>query len=314
MTERTRGLLLGALASVLWSSVFVAARYVVTVRGVDPYYTAALRFGSGALVAVLYLLLAGRGPRLVRATAEVGWMVLLGAIGIFGMGTLVFLSAALTTSINGALLLNTNAIFIAVFALLVGERVPRIRFLGLVTGLAGCALIVLSGASAQSHPVVNNALGSLAALGGAVLWALYTVLGKRLSREYGGPEVAAGTLVFGGLMLAVVALLRRPALGLELPEALAALYLGIFPTAIAMLVWYRALELIDASVLGPTQYLAPLGSTLLGWALLGEPLSSRFLIGAGAILIGVYLATRPAADTPAPAAGGEGGPRADSNR
>jgi len=46
-------------------------------------------------------------------------------------------------------------------------------------------------------------------------------------------------------------------------------------------------------VLGPTQYVAPLGSTLLGWLLLGEPLSLSFLVAAVAILVGVYLATRP---------------------
>ncbi|MCD6360423.1 MAG: DMT family transporter [Armatimonadetes bacterium] len=293
MSDHTRGILLGLLASVLWSSVFVAARYVTYVRGVDPYYTAALRFGSGALVAALYFAVTGRFSRLLRASAALGSMVLLGAIGIFGMGILVFISASLTTSINSALLLNTNAIFIAVFALFVGERVPRIRFLGLVIGLAGCAMIVLSSAPAQTYPVLNNALGSLAALGGAVCWALYTVLGKRVSRRYGGPEVATGTLIFGSLMLAVVAAVRNPALGLEWPEALATLYLGVFPTALAMLVWYRALELVDASVLGPTQYIAPLGATLLGWWLLGEPLSVTFVGAAVAIIAGVYLATRP---------------------
>ncbi len=294
MSDRTRGLILGTIASVLWASVFVAARYLTHVRGVDPYYTAALRFGSGAIVAVAYLLATGKGPKLMRATRALGWMSLLGFIGIFSMGILVFISASLTSSINSALILNANAIFIAVFSVLIGERVPGIRFLGLIVGLAGCGLIVLGSAPEQTFAVADNLLGSLAALGGALCWALYTVLGKRSVRQYGGPEIAAGTLVFGGLMLVIVVLVRQPALGLEWPEAAASLYLGVFPTAIAMLMWYRALELVDANVLGPTQYVAPIGATLLGWGLLGEAPGVTF-IGAGiAIIVGVYLATRPA--------------------
>ncbi len=93
-------------------------------------------------------------------------------------------------------------------------------------------------------------------------------------------------------MLAVVALIKTPDFSLRLPEALASLYLGVVPTAIAMLLWYRALELVDASVLGPTQYLAPIGATLLGWGLLGETPNWTFAVAALAIVIGMYLATR----------------------
>lgn len=296
MSDRNRGLLYGVIASALWSSVFVAARYVTVIRGVDPYYTAALRFGLGAVVATVYLLAAGKARRLLSARRDVGWMILLGGIGIFGMGELVFISSTLTSSINSALLLNANAVFIAVFALFVGERVPGIRFAGLLIGLVGCALIVFGSASPQAYPPVNNLLGSLAALGGAVCWALYTVLGKRVVRRHGGPEVATATLILGALMLAVVALLRTPDFTLRLPEALVSLYLGVVPTAIAMLLWYRALELVDASVLGPTQYIAPIGATLLGWWLLGEEPNWTFAVAALAIVIGMYLATRSALD------------------
>ncbi len=305
MTERTRGLLLGLVASALWASVFVAARYATTTRGVDPVLTAALRFSVGAGVAVLYMAIAGRWRRMARATEEIGGLAALGAVGIFGMGLLVFVSASLTTSINGALILNANAIFIAVFALFVGERVPLVRFLGLFIGLAGCAIIVLGRTPPQELPVASNLLGSLAAVGGAICWAAYTVAGKRYVRRWGGVETSTITLVMGAVMLIAMALARRPNLSLQLPEALAVIYLGVFPTAIAMLMWYRALELVDASVLGPTQYIAPIGSTLLGWALLGEPVSASFVAGAIVIVAGVYLATRATPDEAADRAGGE---------
>lgn len=294
MSDRAKGLLLGLIASALWSSVFVAARYATAARQVDPILTAAMRFSIGAAAAVLYLLIIGRWGRLMRATRDLVPLTGLGAVGIFGMGVLVFISSSLTTSINGALILNGNAIFIGIFALFLGERVPPLRFVGLIIGLAGCAIIVIGRTPPQQLPVINNVLGSLAALGGAICWAAYTVAGKRYVRRHGGPETAAITLVAGAVMLIIAALARRPELALGAPEWLAIAWLGIFPTTVAMLMWYAALELVDASVLGPTQYIAPPLATVLGWGLLDEPLTWTFVAGALAVVIAVWLATRPA--------------------
>lgn len=296
MSNHTRGVLLGLLASACWGTTFVAARYVTYVRDIDPIYTAALRFGIGALVACAYLAATGRLRGLMKAASDLGGMAMLGAIGIFGMGVLVFVSARYTTSINSSLIMNSNAIFIAVLALMAGERVPAVRFVGLVLGLAGCAAIVMGEAPPQPLPAPNNVLGCLAAVGGAACWAAYTVLGKPYVRRHGGLVVATGALIFGALMLTVLAVARQPLPSLEWPEAAAAAFMGIVPTALAMLVWYRALELVDASVLGPTQYLAPVGSSMLGWWLLGESIGWSFLGGAVGVLIGVYLATKPVAD------------------
>ena len=38
--------------------------------------------------------------------------------------------------------------------------------------------------------------------------------------------------------------------------------------------------------------LSPLTATLLGWALLGEPLTVEFLIGTGLVALGLWLAHR----------------------
>lgn len=294
MSDRTRGLLLGVGASLLWSSVFVAGRYVTTERGVDPVLTATARFTIGAICALIYLAVTGRWSRLQRAFAGVLPLSILGAVGIFAMGLFVFISTSLTTSINGAIILNANAVFIGVFALFIGERVPPIRFLGLLLGLAGCVVIALGGAPPQALPVASNVLGSLAALGGAICWAAYTVWGKRYVRQYGGLEAATITLMAGAVLLIATSLVRGVSLSIGWREGLALLHLGVVASAAAMLMWYRALELVDANLLGPTQYIAPPFATLLGWALLGEPLSWSFLGGAVAIVIALWLATRPA--------------------
>lgn len=288
-----RGLALGVLASVLWGTVFVAGRYLVEIRQVPSMVVASMRFGFGAVVALGFLLATGRGAALRAAAVEWPLLGLLGAIGIFGMGSMVFLSVRYTASINASIICNANPIFIALFAPLIGERVPFLRVAGLLMGLAGCVVISLSdlvGPPAGG----NDLLGCTFAVFAACFWAAYTVLGKGVSQRRGGLPAAGIALLAGGLLFIPATLLttRIPPLGWQ--ELLVGLYLGVGPTAVSMLAWYQALEYVEANVLGPTQYLATLVATVLGWALLGEHIGAAFVVGGTAVLVGLYLTTRPA--------------------
>ena len=287
------GLLLGLLASVLWGTVFVAGRYLVDVRGLDPIFVAAMRFNTGAVAALAYLFLTGKARALREALPDLPLLTLLGAIGIFGMGCMVFLSVRYTASINSAIILNANPVFIAIFAPLVGERVPGLRILGLLIGLLGCIVISLgelTGAAGGS----NDLLGCSLAVLGACFWAAYTVFGRGVSQRRGGLASATLGLLTGGLLYIPVLAIRGGVSGVSPQELVVALYLGVFPTAIAMLAWFKALEFVEANVLGPTQYLATLVSTLLGWWLLAEHIGLSFALGGAAIVAGLWLATKPA--------------------
>ncbi len=291
-SSHSRGIAYGLAASVLWGSTYVVARYLVEVRELDPYYTAAVRFSFGALFALLYVLVTQGYKRTMAARRATGQLIALGALGIFAMGSFLFISAQLTTSINSSLIVNSNAIFIAALALLIHERVTWMQFVGLFVGLAGCSIVTLGATPLQPLPPSDNLLGCLAALGGALSWAAYTVYGKRTVRSLGGLRTSAWAMVAGAAMLAAVAVARgavRPLAGVEF---LALAYLGLGPSAIAMGLWYKALELVDSAVLGPSQYIAPIVSVVLGWFFLREPLGPAFVIGGILVLGGVYLATK----------------------
>jgi drug/metabolite transporter (DMT)-like permease len=293
MSSHLRGLVYGLTASALWGTAFVAARYLVEVRQLDPFYMAAVRFGMGGLIALAYAW-AKVGTRKVLAAGELTVPIMaLGAAGPVGLGALVFVSAQYTTSINSSLIVNSNAIFIAMFAVFLGERVGWLRFGGLWVGLLGCGIVIFSAAPEQPLSPSNNLLGGAAALGAAICWAAYTAFGKAVVRKLGGPLASAWCILCGGLMLAVVALFEGGIRPLTGHEMLAVGYMAVGPTAIAMGLWYRALELVDSSALGPSQYIAPVVSVILGWLLLHEPVAPSFVVGCLVTLVGVYMATKP---------------------
>jgi drug/metabolite transporter (DMT)-like permease len=291
VTDRAKGLTLGVIASLSWGTVFVAARYLTGMRGADPYLVSAGRFALASLALVAYLLLRRQGRALVAAMEDWPRFLALGLLGVVGLGVCVFTSTQYTYSVNGVLLMNSNGIFIAVLAFLVGERVPAGRYLGLAIGLAGCFLVV-AGFDGPQLGGRNDLLGGLLALGGALSWALYTLLGKAPSRKWGGLVATTCAMCFGSVAMCGIAMARGVEPVLPDWEFWTVLYLAVIPTALGFVCWYAALEHVTANLIGPLQYLASVCGVVLGWAMLREPLRLSFVLGAALVFGGVWLATR----------------------
>ncbi len=69
-------------------------------------------------------------------------------------------------------------------------------------------------------------------------------------------------------------------------------FLGIFCSGLAYLLWYSALEKKDSSIVGTYLYLEPLVTLIGAYFLLNEEIQWMTLMGGGMILLGVYLASR----------------------
>jgi drug/metabolite transporter (DMT)-like permease len=72
----------------------------------------------------------------------------------------------------------------------------------------------------------------------------------------------------------------------------AAVYLGIFPTAIAFTTWAYALRTIPAGRLGVTTYAVPVIVILMSWLMLAEVPTWGALAGGVLCLAGVAVARR----------------------
>jgi len=70
------------------------------------------------------------------------------------------------------------------------------------------------------------------------------------------------------------------------------LYLGVVSTALAFYLWNKGFTLMDAATGSLFFFAQPVVGAVLGWLLLGESLTARFLLGTGVIIAGGVLATR----------------------
>lgn len=320
--DKGKGFALGLGACLLWSATFPCLRWIMIHRPTDPLVVALLRYLFAGVLLVAFL--AGRGElgELAVVRRHPATFLFLAATGIAGMGTLVALANELTHAINVAVLMNGNAVLIALLGVFVGERLTTARMMGVLVGLGGCWLVVIGqahGATVQFSRGVDFK-GGEAALLGALCWAVYTVASKRVVRRHGGLVTTTAAILLGVFLLAaLIAVFRRP-LNVH-PHVVALLaFVGFLPTAVAFTLWNLSLNHLDAGAAAPLQYLSPVGAMLLAAPTLGEIPTPPLMAGFALIVGGITLCTRdefhrPDRTRPAPGRDtGKEGKRTDDSR
>ena len=203
---------------------------------------------------------------------------------------LQFLGTDLSTASNAALVTCATPAFVALFAMpLLKERMALRQWGALV--LATLGVIAVLGTELLNFQSVSL-VGNLLLVGAALTWALYTVLTARATR---GLDLTLASLVgfLGGLPLSLTGsvweLSQRPLGPVDGAIVMGILFLGLVSTALAMLLWNYAFQVLPASTAGLTFFAQPVTGSLLGTLFLGEAPGVLFFAGAGLIAAALVL-------------------------
>lgn len=266
---------------VMWASAFVAIRHIGP--DLSPGPLALMRVVIATLVLLPLALRAG----LAIPRGRAWWVVVPYAVLWMGLYSVVINAAehhldAGTT----AMLVNVAPIVVTLWVGLVQRAgFARPLVLGLAVAFTGVSVIALGGDGAQRN-LIGIALGLLA----AVLYATGILLQKRLLRSMDALSVTWWGMALGALALLPFAPAALTEAGSAPASALlGALYLGIFPTALAFTLWAYALRRVDAARLSLSSYLVPAFTLLLSWILLAEVPSVAGLVGGTLCLAGVAI-------------------------
>ncbi|WP_284298170.1 DMT family transporter [Homoserinibacter gongjuensis] len=150
-----------------------------------------------------------------------------------------------------------------------------------------------------------------ASVAGLVMSSLGFVLTKRWGMTADPVGASAWQLLFGGVLLLVVAVVfEGPPPALDLGGWLGLAYVALIGTALANVAWFHGLEHLSAGTVGIVGLLNPVTGVLLGLLLGGESLGAAQLLGILLVLAGIVIgqqrmrrARRAPAPTPTPASG-----------
>lgn len=254
-----------------------------------PFFLGTARFLIAAVIYLPFLL----SKKLTLPKKQIWhYLIIMGFSGIFLFNPAVYLGLHYTTSINATLINSFNPMTISLLSsLFLKEKLSVPAALGLAVSFLGIACIVTKGDLYNLLALQFNP-GDLLVFLSTFIWAAYTVLVRKTSAQINSwhGTILATYIGLGFLLPASLAESHWFSLPpITLATVLALLYLGVFPSVIALMFWNNAV-----SRLGPTRSslyynLIPVFSFLLASLFLGEKLQAYHLAGTFLILLGLSL-------------------------
>jgi len=272
-----------ALGGVLlfWPSAFVGIR--IGLRTFAPGHLVLLRFIVASIVLGIYALLT-RMPFPDRR--DLPTLALVGFTGIALYQVLLTYGELTVNAGAASFLIATGPIFTALFAVVFGgECLKPWGWAGVIIGFAGSVLIALGEKSG-----LRVSTGAMLILGAEVATAAFNVMQKHLLEKYTALQVMAFAMWTGTVpMLVFLPGLLSAVCSASVQATLAVVYLGVFPAALAYVLWSYLLSKMPASVCGSFLYLVAPIATVMGWIALGETPALVALLGGCVSLAGVVI-------------------------
>ncbi|MBV9971104.1 MAG: EamA family transporter, partial [Xanthobacteraceae bacterium] len=290
---RRKSLIIGSFASIylLWGSTYLAI--AVALQSIPPFTLMGFRSLCGGLV-----LIALCGKEISRASLRTWFNAgLCGLLFFVGCHGLLAWAQQTVTSGVAAIALATIPLWIALADFLFSkkDRPGRYSLAALIPGFVGVAIVAWQSVGAGRAGLIAIAALLLASLS----WAVATILSRGRS-EGGSTTLLSGMqLSIGGIVLFAIAYLsgefRDFAVSAVSSRSLeAVLYLTISGSVIGFAAYHWLLQNVPTPLVATYTFVNPVVAVVLGFAVLGEPLSMATM--AGALLVIASVAAMWAAE------------------
>jgi drug/metabolite transporter (DMT)-like permease len=291
--------LLMVLSAAAFGGTWVAAPWATD--DIPPLTVATVRFGIAAVLLLAWC--RWRGIAIAPRRADIPLIAGVALTSVAGYNILFLYGVTLAPASHGAVLVPglIPGATLVLARLVFGEPIALRRALGVAISLGGLVLVVGPSIQGDARTALGDALFAISAL----LWAVYTVIGRAATRRFNSAAITFLGTAVGAAILLPLALVEPGGPGLLLDASVRALggvvYLGTFGTVLSFVFFYEGVRGLGAARASAYSVLIPLFGVTLAVALLGEPLTNLAIVGAAIVLGGLWL-TQAASPPVAPPA------------
>ncbi len=287
--ERSSSLLfhIGALLTVTaWGVSFVSTKELLD-NGLRPAEIYICRF-----ILAYFMILAINHKRILSNSLRDEFLFMI--CGLCA-GSIYFIAE--NTAIEYTLVSNVSLIVTTaplITALLVGfiyksERFGKGTMIGSIIAFLGVACVIFN----SSFVVKMNPIGDLLSLSAAVSWAIYSLVLKKLNALYSVMFISRKTF-FYGIITALPYMLFEPEISspsilLKIDVWPHLLFLGMFASMLAYVIWAQAVKRLGAVKASNYLYFSPIVTLVASVFFLGENITIVGYVGCTLILGGVWL-------------------------
>lgn len=280
-----------ALTTLMWAGNAVASRFAVGQISAMGITAGRWALALGILVVLTRHDLKRSAPAIAASWRQIAVM---GTIGFTAFNALFYIAGHFTTAVNIAITQGSFPVFVLLGSFVAfGSRPTPMQVVGAMVTLVGIAVLASHGEWERLVSLTVNR-GDVLMIVACVFYTAYTLaLRKR-------PPIPP--LVFFTAMAAAAFVTSVPLLVVEIlagasqwptPAGLATLlFIAIFPSLLAQMLFMRGVELIGPNRAGLFMNLTPVFGAVLAVVLLGEPFGYPEATALGLVIGGIFIAER----------------------
>ncbi len=282
-------LLLALVAiSLIWGTTFLGIR--VAVETIPPWFVAGFRQLLAAIILAVILLFQ-------KKLKWVGWknlriQITLSILLFIIANGLTTVAETRVTSSLASLMTASSPLLIFIGSVSVGLQKFTIRsLLGVLLGFSGIIFIFWDGLKDFMNP--DFRIGIILMLIAISGWAGGTIYSKKIN--YKSNNIFLNLFyqfLFAGIAQLILAVVFKENLIIQnwsLRSISAMVYLAVFGSVAAFFAFSYALTKITATQISLMSYINTIIAITLGWLLLDEPITTKFIIAAALIISGVFI-------------------------
>lgn len=283
-------------AAALVAANFFYGTNIIAVKQISPHLISplGLSFSRIFFTGLVLILMGwmGKGKQPIERK-DYPLLILAGLLGITMNQTFSIMGIAATNPIHSSLLIMSTPIIVTVMAaLFLKEKFGAHKLFGLLLGMAGALLLIISkGASTSNPPTLK---GDLFVLSGSLCYSTYLILIRKLSLKYSPITILRFAFSFGAFFSIPIGLYdftNASWNGFEGWQWFSWVYIILMGTLAANLMMNWGVKKWGPSRTGNFVYFQPLFGTLGAILLMGEQLTPSKMAAGSLIILGVWLAT-----------------------
>lgn len=211
----------------------------------------------------------------------------MGFLGLFLYYIMIYGSFSLMPAGQANMINYLWPMFVVIFSILIlKEKFTSKTFIAIILGFVGAIIIITKGNFSSFQNEYTT--GYLLALGAAICYGLFSVLGKKLNYEK-----FTSMLVFYVSSFILITLTMLTFSKFVIPQSLttwlAIIFLGGFSSSLGFVFWFKALEKGKTHQLANLIYITPFLALVFAFFLNGEIIPTISVIGLLLIIIGILV-------------------------
>lgn len=277
------------ISALLFSTMEVALK--IAGSDLDAFQLTFLRFIIGGLFLLPFAWVRIKKKNIVIRRNDYLYMLLLGIICIPFSMVFFQLGVENSNASTAAVIFCINPMFTIFFAHFVTEeKLSRNKIISIAIGIVGIVFMI----GPWNIQVGDSFLGASYSILAAVLFGLYSALGRRSVHRLGGlPQTAISFLLGSVAMVPLMFLLNKPIIsGIALENLPVLFYVGIMVTGLGYLCYFMAMEYGDAATASIVFFIKPGLAPIIAVLILREVINLNGFLGIILVFAGSYINLR----------------------